>query len=74
MLDFIISVLQLVVFVSAIGTFVVLKPLFNTFTKKQKIWAVILIVSTVISFLITFFVNGIPDMIQGYKDGYNAGK
>ena len=38
MFDFIVSVLQIVIFVSAIGSFVVLKPLFNSFTKTQKMY------------------------------------
>lgn len=70
MLDVVVSVLHLVIFVSAIGSFIVLKPLFNTFTKTQKIWVTILVVSVVIS----FFTNEMPDIIQGYKDGFNAGK
>lgn len=70
MFDFIVTVLQIVIFVSAIGSFVVLKPLFNSLTKTQKMWVIILIISTVI----TFFVTEIPDMIQGFNDGFNAGK
>ena len=70
MLDVIVSVLHLVIFVSAIGSFIVLKSLFNTFTKTQRIWVTILVVSVVIS----FFTNEMPDIIQGYKDGFNAGK
>ncbi|OQJ80838.1 hypothetical protein BMS84_10825 [Leuconostoc pseudomesenteroides] len=74
MLDVVVSMLHLVIFVSAIGSFIVLKSLFNTFTKTQKIWVAILVVSVVISFIISFFTNEMPDIIQGYKDGFNAGK
>lgn len=74
MLDVVVSVLHLVIFVSAIGSFIVLKSLFNTFTKTQKIWVAILVVSVVISFIISFFTNEMPDIIQEYKDGFNAGK
>ncbi|TOZ06339.1 hypothetical protein [Leuconostoc pseudomesenteroides] len=70
MFDFIVTILQIVIFVSAIGSFVVLKPLFSSLTKTQKLWVIILVISTVI----TFFVTGIPDMVQGFNDGLNAGK
>ena len=74
MLDVVVSVLHLVIFVSGIGSFIVLKSLFNTFTKTQKRGGAILVVSVVISFIISFFTNEMPDIIQGYKDGFNAGK
>ncbi|AIS74064.1 hypothetical protein [Leuconostoc lactis] len=70
MFDFIVTILQIVIFVSAIGSFVVLKPLFSSLTKTQKLWVIILVISTVI----TFFVTEIPDMVQGFNDGLNAGK
>ncbi|MFL2052032.1 hypothetical protein ACEN35_03355 [Leuconostoc mesenteroides] len=48
----------------------VLKPLFKTFTKAQKIWVIILVVAVII----VFFTNEMTDMIKGYSDGYNAYK
>lgn len=70
MVNFFVSLLHLLIFVSAIGSFVVLKPLFKTFTKAQKIWVIILVVAVII----VFFTNEMPDMIKGYSDGYNAYK
>ncbi|WP_439818386.1 hypothetical protein [Weissella paramesenteroides] len=67
MFEIIIDVLEFIVFISAIGTFIVLKPLFKTFTRSQKIWTIIFVISTVILFLIT----NIPDFIKGFTEGIN---
>ncbi|ATF40941.1 hypothetical protein AB0X56_05445 [Weissella paramesenteroides] len=68
MLEIIIDILEFVMFISAIGTFVVLKPLFKTFTKSQKVWTIIFVTSSVILFLMT----NIPDFIKGFTDGING--
>ncbi|WPQ67364.1 hypothetical protein [Weissella paramesenteroides] len=68
MFEIIIDILELVMFISAIGTFVVLKPLFRTFTKTQKVWTIIFVTSSVILFLMT----NIPDSIKGFTDGING--
>ncbi|RZQ57932.1 hypothetical protein [Weissella paramesenteroides] len=68
MFEIIINILEVVVFISAIGTFIVLKPLFKTFTKSQKVWTIIFVVSMVILFLLT----NIPDFIKGFTDGING--
>lgn len=68
MFEIIINILEVVVFISAIGTFIVLKPLFKTFTKSQKVWTIIFVVSMVILFLLT----NIPDFIKGFPDGING--
>ncbi|QDJ58360.1 hypothetical protein [Weissella sagaensis] len=67
MFEIIINILEVVMFISAIGTFIVLKPLFKTFTKSQKVWTIIFVVSTVI----LFFMTNIPDFIKGFTDGIN---
>ncbi|KAA8439144.1 hypothetical protein FKV75_02405 [Weissella paramesenteroides] len=67
MFEIIIDILEFVMFISAIGTFVVLKPLFKTFTKSQKVWTIIFVTSSVILFLMT----NIPDFIKGFTEGIN---
>lgn len=67
MFEIIINILEVVMFISAIGTFIVLKPLFKTFTKSQKVWTIIFVVSTVI----LFFMTNISDFIKGFTDGIN---
>lgn len=69
MLDNIIEVINLIILVSAIGSFVTLMPLFKTLNKTQKIWLAILLVSLAIS----FFVDGVPDIINGFKTGFKDG-
>lgn len=68
MFEIIIDILEFVMFTSAIGTFVVLKPLFKTFTKSQKVWTIFFVTSSVILFLMT----NIPDFIKGFTDGING--
>jgi uncharacterized protein (DUF983 family) len=68
MFEIIIDILEFVMFISAIGTFVVLKPLFKTFTKSQKVWTIIFVTSSVVLFLMT----NIPDFIKGFTDGING--
>lgn len=65
MFEIVINILEFVVFITAIGTFIVLKPLFKIFTKSQKVWTIIFVVSTVILFLMT----NIPDFIKGLTEG-----
>lgn len=67
MFEIIIDVLEFIVFISAIGTFIVLKPLFKTFTRSQKVCTIIFVISTVILFLIT----NIPDFIKGFTEAIN---
>lgn len=69
MFNIIIDVLATIIFITAIGTFIVLKPSFKSFTKSQKIWTIILVISTIIWFLMT----NIPDFINGVRDGYEEG-
>ena len=68
MLDIIIETLKIIIIVSAIGSFVTLLPLFKTLNTKQKTWLVILLVSLALS----FFIDGIPDMIHGFMDGISG--
>lgn len=68
MFEIIINILEVIMFISAIGTFIVLKPLFKTFTKSQKVWTIIFVLSTVILFLMT----NIPDFIRGFTEGVNG--
>ena len=68
MLDIIIETLKVIIIVSAIGSFVTLLPLFKTFNAKQKTWLTILLVSLALS----FFLDGIPDMVHGFMDGISG--
>ncbi|ANY12166.1 hypothetical protein [Leuconostoc lactis] len=68
MLDIIIETLKVIIIVSAIGSFVTLLPLFKTLNVKQKTWLTILLVSLALS----FFIDGIPDMIRGFMDGISG--
>ena len=70
MYNFVIDLLSLIIFVSAIGTFITLKPLFKSLSKTQKIWVIVLVVSVIISFLLT----EVPDFVQGMLNGINSGK
>lgn len=65
MLDIIIETLKVIIIVSAIGSFVTLLPLFKTLNTKQKTWLATLLVSLALS----FFIDGIPDMVHGFMDG-----
>lgn len=65
MLDIIIEILKVIIIVSAIGSFVTLLPLLKTLNTKQKTWLATLLVSLALS----FFIDGIPDMVHGFMDG-----
>lgn len=69
MFNVIINILATIIFITTIGTFIVLRPSFKSFTKSQKIWIIILVISTIIWFLMT----NIPDFINGVRDGYEEG-
>ena len=69
MLDFTLDFISLVIIVSAIGSFITLRPIFNTLTRKQQTWLTILFVAIVVSFLF----NEIPDFIHGFKIGVETG-
>ena len=68
MLDIIIETLKVIIIVSAIGSFVTLLPLFKTLNAQQKTWLTILLVSLALS----FFIDGIPDMVHGFMDGISG--
>lgn len=68
MLDNLLGFLNLIIFVSAIGSFVTLKPMFKSFTKTQRIWFTILIAAIILSFII----NDAPDAIRGFIDGLSG--
>ncbi|WP_349550813.1 hypothetical protein [Leuconostoc pseudomesenteroides] len=68
MLDNLLSFLSFIIFVSAIGSFVTLKPMFKSFSKAQKIWFTILIVAVIVSYII----NNAPDAIHGFIDGLSG--
>lgn len=68
MLDIIIETLKVIIIVSAIGSFVTLLPLFKTLNTNQKTWLTILLVSLALS----FFIDGIPDMVHGFMDGISG--
>ncbi len=69
MLEFTLGFISLVIIVSAIGSFITLRPIFNTLTRKQQTWLTILFVAIVVSFLF----NEIPDFIHGFKIGVETG-
>ena len=68
MLDIIIETLKVIIIVSAIGSFVTLLPLFKTLNAQQKTWLTVLLVSLALS----FFIDGIPDMVHGFMDGISG--
>lgn len=68
MLDIIIDTLKVIIIVSAIGSFVTLLPLFKTLNAQQKTWLTVLLVSLALS----FFIDGIPDMVHGFMDGISG--
>lgn len=68
MLDIIIETLKVIIIVSAIGSFVTLLSLFKTLNTKQKTWLATLLVSLALS----FFIDGIPDMVHGFMDGISG--
>lgn len=68
MLDIIIEILKVIIIVSAIGSFVTLLPLLKTLNTKQKTWLATLLVSLALS----FFIDGIPDMVHGFMDGISG--
>lgn len=68
MLDIIIETLKVIIIVSAIGSFVTLLPLFKRLNTKQKTWLATLLVSLALS----FFIDGIPDMVHGFMDGISG--
>ncbi|KQB82434.1 hypothetical protein [Leuconostoc lactis] len=69
MLEFTLGFISLVIIVSAIGSFITLRPIFHTLTRKQQTWLTILFVAIVVSFLF----NEIPDFIHGFKIGVETG-
>lgn len=68
MLDIIIDTLKVIIILSAIGSFVTLLPLFKTLNAQQKTWLTVLLVSLALS----FFIDGIPDMVHGFMDGISG--
>mgnify|MGYP003362561137 CR=1 FL=1 len=68
MYNIIVTILFIIIVISAIGSIITIRPTYEIRTVKQKLWVFTLIIALVVTFGITF----VPDAIRGFIDGISG--
>ncbi|KGB49740.1 hypothetical protein LH61_08535 [Leuconostoc mesenteroides P45] len=62
------TILLIIIVISAIGSFISIRPTYEIRTVKQKLWVFTLFTALVVAFGLTF----VPDFIKGFINGFSG--